>query len=447
MQEKFIYIADDLTGACDTASFICGYFGEAEVVIDYSENKFNSFFKNEENPLNMNFVISTNTRDLSFEATILKLEKLGEFLSEFKNKKIFKKIDSAFRGNVVLEINTLMNIFKKNICFLINSIPSMGRITLNGFQLIKGKILSESEFSKDPVNNVKSPYIPLLFSENNNNMDFRKAIHINLETVRYGDILGAVENALNNNISIISFDSATNKDIEKIISAVYEKFDKALYAGTLGLLEALHRKNYKNRNTAAGSKMESFNIDPVSLEQITKNKGNYFLDKFIGFTSSKYKITKKQISQLQKRIGSEVLKVNINDFLKNSSKEYDLQISNFGNEVIKNPVKNGLFIAAEFKEKKEPENLSEMILKIISDISYNILKTMDFSRLILVGGETGLNILKSMGAKKIKIKGKIADGISYGTISDGILKGKKLFIKGGSVGNINSIVDMARFKM
>jgi len=447
MQEKFIYIADDLTGACDTASFICDYLGEAEVVVDYSENKFNSFFKKEENPLNLNFVISTNTRDLNFEATVLKLGKLGNFLMEFKDKKIFKKIDSAFRGNVVLEINTLMNIFNKNICFLINSIPSMGRITLNGFQLVKGKILSESEFNKDPVKSVTSPFIPLLFSENNNGIDFRKAIHINLEIVRYGDILSAVENALSNNIGIISFDSVTNKDIEKIVSSVYEKFDKALYAGTLGLLEALHKKIYKINNAVTGNKKESFNIKSDNLKRVTKSKGDYFLDKFVGFTSSKYKITKKQLSQLQKKIGSEILKININDFLKSSSKEYDLQISNFGNEVIKNPVKNGLFVVAEFKGKKEPENLSEMILKIISDISFNIMKYMDFNRLILIGGETGLNILKSMEAKKIKIRGRIADGISYGIISDGILKGKKLFIKGGSVGNINSIIDMVNFKL
>jgi D-threonate/D-erythronate kinase len=447
MTEKFIYIADDLTGACDVASFICDYAEEADVVVDYDEDKIGSLFKKEENPLNINFVISTNSRDLNTEDTVLKLEKLGIFLREFKKKKIFKKIDSAFRGNVVLEINTLMNIFNKNICFLINSIPSMGRITLNGFQLIKGKILSESEFNKDPVKSVASPFIPFLFTENNNNKDFRKAAHINLEIVRYGDILGAVENAINNNINIISFDSATNKDIEKIVSAVYEKFDHALYAGTLGLLEALHKKIYKINNAVSCKKMENTNIKSNNLDGAAKNKGRYSLDKFIGFTSSKYKITKKQLAQLQKKIGSEISKVNIPVFLKSIKEEYDLQIMNFGNEIIKKPFEKGLFVVAEFKGKKEPENLSVKILKIISDISFNIMKNVNFGRLILIGGETGLNILKSMEVKKIRIKGRITDGISYGVISDGMLEGKQLFIKGGSVGNINSIIDMVNFKL
>src|SRR5680860_1299199 len=267
MQEKFIYIADDLTGACDVASFISDYSGEAEVVIDYSEDEFSSFSKKVNSALNGNFVISTNTRDLSSEACVLKLEKLGDFLREFGNRKIFKKIDSAFRGNVVLEINTLMSIFNKNICFLINSIPSMDRITLNGFQLIKGKILSESEFSKDPVKSVKSPFIPMIFSENNKGICFRKATHINLEIVRYGDILGAVENAVNDNVSVISFDSAANKDI------------------------------YKINNSTADNKEENLNIKPYNLKRVTKSKGNDFLDKFVGFSSSKYKITKKQVSQ------------------------------------------------------------------------------------------------------------------------------------------------------
>jgi uncharacterized protein YgbK (DUF1537 family) len=446
MQKKVIYLADDLTGACDTASYICDYAGETEVILDHIEKTINKSWKIEDSNLVNNFVISTNTRDINPEEACLKLKDLGKFLANVESKIIFKKIDSAFRGNVVLEINTLMNIFNKNICFLINSIPSMDRITLGGFQLIKGKLLSESEFKKDPVKASINPFIPYLLSENKQNIGSRKTCHIFLETVRYGDILNAIDNGMKKNISIFSFDAVTNNDIEKIVSIIYEKFEETLYVGTLGLLEALNKKIFKDYYRLEESEKKDHNFKPVNLKEIVKNKEKCFECKYVGFTSSKYEITKKQIYKLKNKKNPEIVKIKINDFLNKKDKKYISKIENITDEIIKKSIKNGLFIVTEFRGKKEPENLSELILKILSEISVNISKSIKFSRLILIGGETALNILRSFKVNNIKIMGRIIDGISYGRVTDGLLKGKEVLIKGGSVGDANSIINMVNFE-
>lgn len=446
MKEKIIYVADDLAGACDTASFICDYTGTAEVAIDFFENEYESSLKKIKSDSDFNIVISTNTRDLEPGKAYFKLQKLSTLLNEFQIGNVFKKIDSAFRGNVVFEINTLMDLFDIDICFVINSIPSMGRITLGGFQLIKGKILNDSEFGRDPVKAAGSSFIPYLFSENKKRLKLRNASHISLGIVRYGDILKVVEANKYKNINIISFDSVTNSDIEKIVNIVYEKFDKALYVGTLGLLASLNRKIFKAPESITGNDGNKTDVKTDILNKKIDNKKFKNAKKFIGFTSSKYEITKKQLHKLNKISGSEIIKIKINDFLNKNNSDYFLKVQDTINEIISNFANNSFFIVAEFKGRKEPDNLSKMILKIISDIANGVLKKVEIERLILVGGETSLNILKSLKAKSIEIKGRISDGISYGIIADGLLKGKEMVIKGGSVGEINSIENMVSFK-
>ncbi|MCL4385699.1 MAG: four-carbon acid sugar kinase family protein [Actinobacteria bacterium] len=446
MPENIIFIADDLTGACDTASFICDFKDNVKVFIDFFEDGFDGSFKNINDFSDFNLVISTNTRDTKEEITYLKLQKLSDLLKNTQAKSIFKKIDSAFRGNVVFEINKLMDLLNVNICFVINAIPSMGRITLGGFQLINGNILNDSEFGKDPVSIAGSSYIPHLFLEKYHKSCLKRSAHVLLETIRYGDIFKTIEAYINKGINIVSFDSVKNEDIEKIINNVYEKFGKTLYVGTLGLLMALNKKIFNESNSNSDyvedkydSKLESKN------KKYKKNKFN-IAEKFIGFTSSKYEITKRQIKLLNKKYGTEIIKIRINDFLNKKDSDYILEIQNYSSEIIKKFSKNGLFIITEFKGKNEPENLSKKILKIISDIAYEILNKIEFRRLILIGGETGFNILKSLQVKTLKIMGRVSDGISYGLISDGLIRNKELILKGGSVGDINSIINMVNFE-
>ncbi|MHB1347472.1 MAG: four-carbon acid sugar kinase family protein [Candidatus Humimicrobiaceae bacterium] len=449
MQRKIIYLADDLTGACDTASYICDYTGEARVILNFDKDINSKSVKAEDNASLSNFVISTNTRNFNPEDTCLKLEKLGKFLKNTESKRIFKKIDSAFRGNVVLEINTLMNIFNKNICFVINSIPSMDRITLGGFQLIKGRLLDESEFMKDPVRASSNPFIPYLFTENKQGIDSRKACHIFLETVRYGNLLNAINDEISKGISIFSFDAITNGDIEKIIDIIYEKFDEALYAGTLGLLEALNKKIFMDSCPDKKGDKKCQDLGTNNLKEKNKDKETDFENKgsrFVGITASKYEITKKQINKLRKKQDLQIFKLKINDLIYKKDNKYISKIDKVSDDIIKNSDKKGLFIVTEFRGKKEPEKLSDMILKIISEVSKRILKSIEFFRLVLIGGETALNILDTFKVSNIRILGRIIDGISFGIISDGLLEGKEILIKGGSVGDTNSVINMVNFE-
>lgn len=446
MTEKIIYIADDLTGACDTASFICDYTESAVVILNIYENELKSYLEKIKNKYDCNLVISTNTREIEPETAYLKLKKIGNFLSNIRTEKVFKKIDSAFRGNIASEINALMDSLHINICFVINSIPSMDRITLGGFQIIKGKVLNDTEFNKDPVKIARSSFIPQILSEKSKTETFRNAGYVSLEEVRYGDILEAINKKINRGIRIISFDSATYDDIKKIIGVIYRKFEKALYVGTLGLLGVLNKEIFKESGNIIESNENKINLKKDYLNKQLKSKKSDVKKRFIGFTSSKYEITRKQLSQLKKILKTKVVKIRINDFLEISNTDYASKIKNIANNLVINIEKKGLFVTSEFKGEKEPGNLSKMILKILSDIAFEILSNIEIGRIILIGGETGLNILESLKAKNIEIKGRIIDGVSYGVISDGLLRGKELMLKGGSVGYIDSIVDMVNFE-
>lgn len=63
MLKKVIYLADDLTGACDTASYICDYTGETEVILNHAENRINKSWEIEDSNLINNFVISISFKN------------------------------------------------------------------------------------------------------------------------------------------------------------------------------------------------------------------------------------------------------------------------------------------------------------------------------------------------------------------------------------------------
>ena len=84
----------------------------------------------------------------------------------------------------------------------------------------------------------------------------------------------------------------------------------------------------------------------------------------------------------------------------------------------------------------------QILTKIIKELFLHPDMTVNIERLILIGGETSFHILKALHTRTVSIFGKIENGIDYGFVRDGIIKGKEFLIKGGSVGNEQAITRM-----
>lgn len=110
-------LADDLTGALDSAAWFVPKFGRIQVV-----------WRDHDIPASA--AIDSGTRDAFAQETI---ERFAPLLMD--GEPAFKKIDSLLRGHVALEIAACARYFDRTVIAL--AFPAQGRITRGGRQLVR----------------------------------------------------------------------------------------------------------------------------------------------------------------------------------------------------------------------------------------------------------------------------------------------------------------------
>ena len=69
---------------------------------------------------------------------------------------IYKKTDSALRGNIGAELQAVLDASGEDSAAFIPAYPGVGRITRDGIQYINGVPVSMSEFGRDSFNPIKT---------------------------------------------------------------------------------------------------------------------------------------------------------------------------------------------------------------------------------------------------------------------------------------------------
>jgi uncharacterized protein YgbK (DUF1537 family) len=122
---QVVVIADDLTGACDTAVAFSARGMKTEVMLDWSAI--------EDVPVEVEVIaVDTESRDIS---TVQARQKLKAAVNQLDIKRyphIFKKIDSVFRGNTFEEIVAAVEEFPVELVVMAPAYPKLGRTSKDG---------------------------------------------------------------------------------------------------------------------------------------------------------------------------------------------------------------------------------------------------------------------------------------------------------------------------
>ena len=137
-------IADDLTGANDTA--LQFFLRGCKTQVAFGED-----ISLDENLNTEVFALSTETRNVAADISLERVKKVSEtILKEYNFEYIYKKMDSVLRGNVAIEISTILDSLKYDAAVIFPAFPSEGRTTVGGYHLLKGVPIQRTEFSRDP---------------------------------------------------------------------------------------------------------------------------------------------------------------------------------------------------------------------------------------------------------------------------------------------------------
>ena len=142
--EKLLIIADDFTGALD-AGVQFAVRGARTCVVTDAAYDFSGVGEDVQV-----FVLDAETRHLPPRAAYDTVFRAVRNARRAGFTYVYKKTDSALRGNVGAELSAALDAVEKDSLAFLPALPKMNRVTRNGVHYIDGVPVADSIFGRDP---------------------------------------------------------------------------------------------------------------------------------------------------------------------------------------------------------------------------------------------------------------------------------------------------------
>ncbi len=177
---------------------------------------------------------------------------------------IYKKTDSTLRGNIGAELEALINTADVKKLAFIPAYPVLKRYTRGGFHYVGNTLLHHTNFADDPLEPVKTSYIPDLLQK-------QTSCKLSVVSKPYEKYTGF---AGNENHEILIFDCSTDKDLYKIGDVLKRHNLFNVIAGSAGIARVIADQLYspvtqpEKINLSGQLLIVNGSLNPVSLKQV-----------------------------------------------------------------------------------------------------------------------------------------------------------------------------------
>ena len=413
--QKYIVIADDLTGSNATCSLFKKIGLRAASILKLQGD------------INYDVDVisySTASRGLDKEEAY---KKVSEAIKILKNKDVLvynKRIDSTLRGNIGTEINAMLdNLEDDRIAVVIPSYPDSGRIVVNKTMLVNGVLLENSDAGKDPKTPIKTSCVESLIQKG----------------IKYSSTY------------------FTLSDIEQPIEEIVKKIQEAIKKSRVLIFDAVNNEDIiKISKAIIHSDINIVTVDPGPFTLYYSKelqKKNHLEKKILMVIGSVTATTKKQIEYILQEEDIFLVKMKVEDFFEKETclKEIERVIS----FIKKGIVSYDLFLVTTSPigdEKKADlqklaenlnttvEEISKIIANTLTETIVKILKeTEKFEGVYSSGGDITIALLEKLKAIGVEIREEVIPLAAYGRLIGGDFPNLKLVSKGGMVGDEKTI--------
>ncbi len=413
--QKYIVIADDLTGSNATCSLFKKIGLRAASILKLQGD------------INYDVDVisySTASRGLDKEEAY---KKVSEAIKILKNKDVLvynKRIDSTLRGNIGTEINAMLdNLEDDRIAVVIPSYPDSGRIVVNKTMLVNGVLLENSDAGKDPKTPIKTSCVESLIQKG----------------IKYSSTY------------------FTLSDIEQPIEEIVKKIQEAIKKSRVLIFDAVNNEDIiKISKAIIHSDINIITVDPGPFTLYYSKelqKKNHLEKKILMVIGSVTATTKKQIEYILQEEDIFLVKMKVEDFFEKETclKEIERVIS----FIKKGIVSYDLFLVTTSPigdEKKADlqklaenlnttvEEISKIIANTLTETIVKILKeTEKFEGVYSSGGDITIALLEKLKAIGVEIREEVIPLAAYGRLIGGDFPNLKLVSKGGMVGDEKTI--------
>ena len=420
-------IADDLTGADDTALQFHLRGANTQILLDYSvlpENKVNTQV----------LAIPTETRNSDAPSAYEKVKQATRVLADDLNVEYFyKKMDSTIRGHIAVEALAMLDALEWDAAVIIPAFPQEGRTTIGGYHLLKGIPIERTEFARDPRFPIYESHIPTVLRTELQNQQDELVDLIELRTVikGAGPILKTMNEMIERGVKLIVVDAMSVTDIEQVVLAMEKTSYKVLPCGSAGCAQVLgniwlpETENHMTEKTIPSlpKLLVSGSATQCTASQIQKLQDDDDIENTYFIALKMEDILEGVTEDIVKRVSENLVKDNV-VVVHTSGLTVDSKIISdilFDNELSKN----------QFISK-------------IGDYLAALTKRVLFNRdaiLISVGGETSFKCCKAINSNSLQIIDAICPAIPLCLDT----KAQWIVTKSGNLGNSNTIIDIIKY--
>ncbi len=428
--ESIGIIADDLTGACDTALQFYLEGADTRILLDYTAAS----------PAggNQTLLVDTESRHLEQFDAIASVRKSVHFLRETaKLDRFYKKIDSTLRGHVAQECLAILDELRWKAAVIAPAYADEGRRTVGGYQIVRGLPVGQTEIARDPLFPVRESHIPTLLGQT---ADPAIVGYVPLSKVMdgAGPIKMALLEQISENKKLIVVDACSDTDLEQLSLAINKMPSdvNVLPCGSAGLAKALSRKWILHRERAPRPHMV-INRSPLLMvigtaSKVTRDQVNALMDNFSDYAPDEtlrvFYFTPLQIlglapvdEEIQEII--QVLKTNATVIITTSLSEHNYEKT---------------VVMAE-EQNITPTQASAKAVELLAHVTNEVMNVVN-AKLLLSGGDTASTVCKKIGVRSLQIVEQVDTSIPL-MIDQ---QARWIVTKSGGFGNYLSLLTIFR---
>jgi uncharacterized protein YgbK (DUF1537 family) len=408
-----IVVADDLTGANDTAIQFAKY-GLSTLVLTQFTDQLNHDQLKKYDIISVN----TNSRMLAAENAYGLVRSIAaELKKSINDSQVYKKIDSVLRGNPGIELEVVLDEWDISLALVAPSYPANKSVVENGM-LISGsaRIDAVALYTKEMRHTVEC---------------------VPFEIVRQGKeaLQKHIEKCHNQGSQVFIIDAVCDEDLHIILGASRLIKKPHVLSGSAGLAQPL-----------AGNMLGS------GKRNAPVREGDSSFSPVLFVAGTRQHETARQILRASKAGGGPVITIPLELIRKGRENAVTEKVLA---EVKKQREANHdiclVAVDSMFKSgtpaggvEKETED-GEFFAQVLGRIVKKILSCNTFPVLITTGGDTSLGVCKSLGVTGIEPVEEIYPGVPFGRMIGGLFDGQLIITKSGRFGDEDCLVRIINY--
>jgi uncharacterized protein YgbK (DUF1537 family) len=408
-------VADDLTGAMDTAQGFAARGYRTTVVVDPSADPTRPTTSEE------TAVLSVNT-DTRYDEASEAAERVADAVAAVPSRTVYKKVDSTLRGNVAAEVDAALAASGSSLALVAPAFPSAGRTTEDGRHYVDGAPVAETEYAADEKGPSSSSVVDLFDA-----LD-RPVATVPLSTVAEGS--EAVASALADAVAggdrppILVCDAREDAHLAAVAEAGAD-FD-ALYVGSGGLAEHVAVSG------AAADAGSSFRPSPGAP---------------LGVVGS---VSATTLAQLGRLPDEAVIELDGASLLRgaDATAAADRASRRLGDgrpavvTAATDAAAVERTVAAGRALNLSSSEVRDRVAGGLAEAAARILRTESPSGVVATGGDVAVAVARALDATAVALTGdEVEAGIPVGRFADGRVAGVPLVTKAGGFGTEETIVN------